>query len=120
MNVPQHKIGLKKRLLYIGISALITLFSFPSLTRAEDLAPSDTGPVAETTEQPNPSAVEPQPAATPSQELAAPPPPETPPPVVQGPQSPAGADHGTYTYNEATGLWENDKYTWDPVTKQTS
>ncbi len=37
-----------------------------------------------------------------------------------GPQSPPGADSSTYTYNSNTGLWENDYYTWDPVTQQTA
>lgn len=36
-----------------------------------------------------------------------------------GPQKPNGAAANTYNYNEATGLWENEHYTWDPVTKQT-
>ncbi|HKU17663.1 MAG TPA: hypothetical protein VJP80_00125 [Candidatus Saccharimonadales bacterium] len=37
-----------------------------------------------------------------------------------GPQSPTGADAKTYTYNSATGLWENDYYTWNPATSQTT
>ena len=45
----------------------------------------------------------------------------TPPAVTTpGPQAPNGADAKTYHYNEATGLWENDYYTWDPVTKKTA
>jgi hypothetical protein len=36
-----------------------------------------------------------------------------------GPTSPTGAESDTYTFNPETGLWENDYYTWDPVTKQT-
>ena len=42
----------------------------------------------------------------------------TTPPATQGPTSPPGASGDTYHYNPATGLWENDYYTWDPVTKQ--
>jgi hypothetical protein len=38
----------------------------------------------------------------------------------QGPVKPTGADASTYKYNPDTGLWENDYYTWDPVTKQTA
>lgn len=38
----------------------------------------------------------------------------------QGPQSPPGPDGRTYIYNPETGLWENDHYTWDPVTKKTT
>lgn len=36
-----------------------------------------------------------------------------------GVQQPTGAASTTYVYNEATKLWENDYYTWDPVTGQT-
>lgn len=32
---------------------------------------------------------------------------------------PEGADAKTYKYNETTGLWENDHYTWNPVTHET-
>ena len=41
------------------------------------------------------------------------------PPAPQGPATPPGADGKTYKYNPATGLYENDYYTWDPVTKKT-
>lgn len=37
-----------------------------------------------------------------------------------GPKKPTGPDANTYHYNETTGKWENDFYTWDPVTKTTS
>ncbi len=37
-----------------------------------------------------------------------------------GPQSPTGPAANTYTYNPATGLWENAYYTWNPVTQQTT
>lgn len=37
-----------------------------------------------------------------------------------GPTSPTGADSSAYIYNEVTGLWENDYYTWNPQTHQTS
>ena len=37
-----------------------------------------------------------------------------------GPATPTGAEASSYTYNESTGLWENDYYTWNPITKQTS
>src|SRR3989344_1834306 len=33
-----------------------------------------------------------------------------------GPSAPTGASASSYTYNPATGLWENDYYTWDPAT----
>jgi len=37
-----------------------------------------------------------------------------------GISKPTGSASGTYTYNASTGLWENDYYTWDPATKQTT
>jgi hypothetical protein len=37
-----------------------------------------------------------------------------------GPSQPNGADASTYTYNESTGLWENDQYTWNPTTHATT
>lgn len=36
------------------------------------------------------------------------------------PTQPTGPEAPTYTYNAATGLWENEHYTWNPATKQTS
>jgi hypothetical protein len=38
----------------------------------------------------------------------------------QGPQKPTGPAAKTYHYNETSRLWENDYYTWDPATNQTS
>ncbi len=38
------------------------------------------------------------------------------PTTPTGPQSPTGDDGQTYSYNAATGYWENDYYYWDPVT----
>jgi hypothetical protein len=40
--------------------------------------------------------------------------------TTPGPQEPTGADANTYEYNPETGLWENDYYTWDPVTRLTA
>lgn len=40
------------------------------------------------------------------------------PPSI-GTTQPTGADAATYTFNSDTGLWENDYYTWNPVTKDT-
>ncbi|CAN5400967.1 hypothetical protein BH10PAT3_BH10PAT3_7030 [soil metagenome] len=40
--------------------------------------------------------------------------------TTTGPESPTGADGNTFVFNDKTGLWENDYYTWDPVTKQTA
>lgn len=38
---------------------------------------------------------------------------------VVGQNKPSAESAKTYVYNKETGLWENDHYTWDPVTKQT-
>ncbi len=40
--------------------------------------------------------------------------------ATTGLQQPTGADGNTFHYNATTGLWENDYYTWDPTTKQTT
>ena len=45
---------------------------------------------------------------------------ETSEPVEPGMNQPTGSDAPTYTYNADTGLWENDYFTWDPVTKKTT
>ncbi len=37
-----------------------------------------------------------------------------------GTSQPTGVAASTYHYNENTGLWENDHYTWNPTTKVTS
>lgn len=37
-----------------------------------------------------------------------------------GPSEPNGDAAATYTFNTVTGLWENDYYTWDPVTHITT
>lgn len=37
-----------------------------------------------------------------------------------GPSQPNGDAADTYTYNESTGLWENDYYTWNPDTHTTA
>jgi hypothetical protein len=40
--------------------------------------------------------------------------------TATGPQQPTGADGKTFHYNSETGMWENDYYIWNPVTKQTT
>lgn len=91
-------------------AVLIVQFVFsPVLAFAEG---EQTVPVPETspppTSVPVPVAPDPTPAPVPA--------PVTPTP---GPQKPNGAEANTYHYNEATGLWENDHYSWNPTTKQT-
>ncbi len=40
------------------------------------------------------------------------------PQSTPGPTQPPGDDGLTYIYNDKTGLWENNYYTWDPSTHQ--
>ena len=42
-------------------------------------------------------------------------------PVINEPgvHKPTGADAGTYVYNCASGLWENNHYTFNPLTNET-
>ncbi len=42
------------------------------------------------------------------------------PTEIQGPISPTGASAPSYSYNDSTGMWESEKYIWNPVTKQTT
>jgi len=44
----------------------------------------------------------------------------TPPGLGAGVHKPVGADASTYTYNCASGLWENAHYTYDPTTGVTT
>ncbi len=62
----------------------------------------------------------PEPSVTPSPTPA---PSVTPTPAgpagPTGPQSPTGADASAFTFNPQTGMWESDKFIWDPITKKT-
>lgn len=40
--------------------------------------------------------------------------------TTTGPTTPTGTDANTYTFNKATGLWENQYYTWNPTTHITT
>jgi hypothetical protein len=103
-----------KRSLLILITLLQVVF-FPRMSYADGTTPSDPGttpPAATTTPDPaTTTTTTPDPATTP---------PVTPPVPATGPTSPTGADGKTYHYNPATGLWENDYYTWNPATGQTA
>lgn len=72
---------------------VLTLFLFPVGTFAE--APETPAPEASTPTSENSQA------------------------SSQGPTTPPGAEGKTYHYNQATGLWENDHYTWNPTTGET-
>jgi hypothetical protein len=125
------KTNLKRAM--IGLMVLMQIAFFPAVTYAQE-AQTDTSsdttttaPVADS-DTPTPPVSEPTtPPADPSpdanqqteQQKAASPPAQG-PTTTPGPTSPPGADHNTFSYNPNTGLWENDLFTWDPVTHQTS
>lgn len=123
----------KKSLLLSLVAAVMTLYPVtvladtaqpvdPSQSSAVTTTPTDpsssTPPVPAST--PAPTTPTPTPDPTPAPTTPAPAAPTTPPATTPGPTSPTGADAKKYTYNPATGLYENDYYTWNPVTKQTS
>jgi hypothetical protein len=56
---------------------------------------------------------------TPTPPTPAPPTPPT-PPKSTGESKPTGSESSTYTFNEKTGQWENEHYSWDPVTKKST
>lgn len=124
----QAKKLLKKSL--IVLVAIVQMSAFPLssyATSAEDTTPppEESQAAPENTEVPAQAEETAEPAAP-----VAPTPPEPVPPTppaapapanpTTGPSKPTGADSKTYTFNEATGKWENDKYAWDPVTKETT
>lgn len=107
-------------------TTLVVILSFQSLLMPLPVLAEDqvsTNPVT-TTE----SAASPVTSDTPAAPVAIPEPvtqatpatPSSPSSSSPGPQKPNGAAANTYHLNEATGLWENDRYKWDPVSKQTT
>jgi len=119
---PHPQRFIPKRLTYCLIALFIALFSFSPQVLADDIPPTEPDTSSETP----PPSTPPEETPPPAEEPPAPPPPPpaddssaTPPPPTQGPSSPPGPESDTYTYNPETGLWENSRYTWDPVTKQT-
>jgi hypothetical protein len=85
---------------------------------AQSTPANTTSPSASTSTTNAPAAA--TPAVTPDTTPAATPAINTGPTTQTGPKSPAGADAKTYTYNANSGLWENQYYTWNPVTGQTT
>ena len=89
-----------------GAMSIVLVCMFPV---AATWAQEATDPAAATSEPP---ATENSATATPEPQAATAP--------ATGPVKPPGEAGKTYTYNSETGLWENDYYTWNPVTKQTA
>jgi len=97
-------------------TVLIQILFFPALALAEETTtvgtPGTDSTASTETVEPAPSTTATLP--TPETDTATA---TTPTP---GPTSPSGPSASTYIYNPSTGLWENDYYTWNPVTKQTA
>src|SRR5579864_3377904 len=93
---------------YFGISLAFFAFTMqPAFVFADGSTdPSTSGTTTSTT---NPSTQTPSAPDTSSSNQSS----------NSGPQKPNGAAANTYQYNANTGLWENDYYTWDPVSHQT-
>lgn len=122
MTIERRKPHIIKRLTYWVTALLLIAFSTPSIALADEVPPTEPVTTAETTPPATITETTPPPAEqtpTATAEPVTEPAPTT-STETQGPQSPPGAEADTYTFNETTGLWENSKYTWDPVTKQTS
>jgi hypothetical protein len=92
---------------------IVQVLFFPSISFAQEVPASDSAAATDS-------------AAPSAETVAAPasPPPANPEPPTNptntGPAEPTGASRPAYQYNEQTGLWESDQYTWDPATKQTT
>lgn len=99
---------LKKASAVIASLCLGVFSFFPAVAIAEETTAASTSTSAGQPQQPTPP--------------PAPSKPEAPkgPTTPTGPTKPTGPEASTYTYNETTGLWENEHYTWDPNTKQTA
>ncbi len=108
------------RRLVASVMILLQIAFYPSVALAET---TDTTPPADTTTtQTTPPADPPAPETPP---LPATPPVVDPTPAapapqnVQGPGKPNGAAGNSFHWNPATGLWENDYFTWDQKTQST-
>ncbi len=124
------KIAARNTLCFALVLVQISAFPAVTMVQAQEAVPEssqpapDSAPASGTTEQQAPPApVEQQPPAPtvteePVVSPSAPAVQTQGTPETTGPSQPTGAARSTYTRN-ADGTWSNDKYTWDPVTKQT-
>lgn len=96
------------------VSPVPTVAPVPTITPLPTPSPAPTmtpTPSSEPSVTPTPSpSVLPTPSATPS---------PTGPTTPTGPQGPTGAEADAFKFNPLTGMWESDKFIWDPVTKKT-
>ncbi len=118
MLITKLQLAAKQTALFVVSFVLIGIT--PAAVLAEEVTtppvtdPVVTNPVETTTPTPTPTP-EPTPTPTPTPD---PTPTPTPDPTP-GPVAPTGSDYNTYHKNQDTGMWENDFYIWDPVTKKT-
>lgn len=116
-------------LVAFGLAA--SLFATPISVYAEDVPAPPENPetpvaiTAEPTADPAAPTITEQPTPVTGTDpvVEAPAPTATPVPEpinTTGPTQPVGPSSDTYIYNPSTGLWENDYYAWNPVTKQTT
>lgn len=105
----------------IGLLVLLQILFYPSAALAQEAPPAEGSTESSTTATTSdPAPTSPAPSGEPAATSTATATPATGPSGPTGPSAPTGAPSSTYTYNESTGLWENDYYTWDPVTHQTA
>lgn len=93
-----------------GLIIVVQVFFFPAATMAQessDVSPAESESSSQAAEDTAASSAVTGPTEP------------TGPSQPTGVQQPTGADSTTYTFNESTGLWENDYYTWNPATGQT-
>lgn len=109
-----------------GVMALvIALYPGTAIVNADTPTDTPSTPTTETaTNEASSSSTAPTPAPTTETPSTAstPIPTQAPtgPTEPTGATQPTGAAANTYTYNNSTGLWENDQYTWDPTTQQSA
>ncbi len=124
---------------FAGCMIVLMALFYPAGAYAQEAPAANTPTPASTAEVQTPPSVSPAAAETPSPSSVPPAsaaPVQTPPSAPKksktgpkkpspapaapktGPQKPNGADANKYTYNKATGKWENGQYAWDPVTGQ--
>ncbi|HEU5004860.1 MAG TPA: hypothetical protein VFT49_02110 [Candidatus Saccharimonadales bacterium] len=102
-----------RRLLINGTISLLMIFVFPLNSMAADQSTSGAdSSVAGTAQAPATDNLTDQSQTTNNSSTDN----QSNQPVGSIPQGPTGPDANTYTYNQSTGLWENQYYTWDPTT----
>ena len=101
------------RTAFSGLVILVQVMFFPAAAYAQESTDVSSTESETTQSQPVEDTAEPAaPTTGPSE--------PTGPTEPTGVQEPTGADANKYVYNDETGLWENDQYTWNPVNGKTA